>query len=115
MHSKGEEFAPTYDTINSFVEESGWDTFQDYPRFVGDINGDKIIDIIGFYQDGVKFSLGQKDTCSRTTPTMPSRDLDNWCHCKDGYYDAGDSFACPECVYPCEFCSSSTVCLSNKI
>ncbi|HRY97474.1 MAG TPA: peptidoglycan DD-metalloendopeptidase family protein [Bacteroidales bacterium] len=53
--SNGTEFVQ-YAVLYDFHEADGWNT-RNYPRFVADVNGDGMDDIIGYGDDGVYVSL----------------------------------------------------------
>ncbi|MEG4323003.1 MULTISPECIES: FG-GAP-like repeat-containing protein [unclassified Microcoleus] len=65
--SKGDgTFNPLIGSIpspsNGFTKNvGGWSDYNNYPRFLGDVNGDKKADIIGFGQTNVFVSLGKGD------------------------------------------------------
>ncbi|MGB3404456.1 MAG: hypothetical protein WBA77_17355 [Microcoleaceae cyanobacterium] len=47
---------------NSFtITDGGWNTFDEYPRHLADVNGDGRADIVGFGNYEVKVALGQSD------------------------------------------------------
>ena len=55
----------------SFDENSGWNSFDDRPRQVADVNGDGRADVVGFRDDVVFVALGQEDgTFGETTRTI---------------------------------------------
>lgn len=56
--STGSSFAPSVAWITNYTPNSGgWTSFDTYPRFVQDINGDGMEDIIGIGSSGVYYSL----------------------------------------------------------
>jgi len=54
-------FAPKFSAHHGFDGESGWFSFDKYPRQLADVNGDGREDIIGFAPDKVVVALGQED------------------------------------------------------
>ena len=48
-------------TVNDANYGRGWSSFNEYPRQLGDVNGDGRADIVGFADDSVGFALGQED------------------------------------------------------
>jgi len=63
-HAFGKEdgtFTPIKCTLKAFVPETSWSNFQTYPRMLGDIDGDKRADIVGFASEGVWASFAKGD------------------------------------------------------
>jgi len=58
--SNGSSFEFAVELTSSFLQGSGWSTFDSNPRFCYDVNGDKLADLVGFANDGVyvQFSTG---------------------------------------------------------
>ena len=54
-------FAPIYKALNQFSPQQGWSTFNQHPRELADVNGDGLIDIVGFSDTGVHISYGVND------------------------------------------------------
>jgi GH18 family chitinase len=54
---------------NSFLHSQGWNSFEQYPRQMADVNGDGRADIIGFGYDNVVVALGQTDGTFTSTIT----------------------------------------------
>jgi Ca2+-binding RTX toxin-like protein len=54
-------FAPIYKAHNQFSPQQGWSSEDAYPRELADMNGDGLIDIVGFGGDGVYVSYGMND------------------------------------------------------
>ena len=52
---------PKYVQELDFTQSWGWDSFDKYPRFVGDFNGDGRDDIIGFGSSHINTALGRGD------------------------------------------------------
>lgn len=48
-------------SFGSDVSSGGWTTQDEYPRVLGDVNGDGRADVVGFGGDGAYVSLGQAD------------------------------------------------------
>ena len=69
---------------NDFTPAAGYSTFDNYPRLVGDFNGDGMTDIVGFSSSGTKIAFANR-VC-----THSSRDSENECSCKAGFYELGD-------------------------
>ena len=55
--SDGTKFLPPITYIADFCNNKGWYSFDTYPRFATDINGDKRADIIGINGSGIYVSL----------------------------------------------------------
>lgn len=54
-------FAPAYRGIDAFGETAGgWTNFETFPRFVKDMNGDGLADVVGFGNSAVYVSLARK-------------------------------------------------------
>jgi len=51
------QFSAPYLSLSGF-STGGWPSQDQYPRMLGDVNGDSIADVVGFYSDGVYVSLG---------------------------------------------------------
>ncbi len=49
--------APTFELAAFGTDAGGWSSDNTYPRFVADVNGDGMADIVGFAQSGVYVSL----------------------------------------------------------
>ncbi len=59
--STGDGFGSIHPNVAAdFTRNAGWDSFDKYPRALGDVNGDGKADIVGFASDGVyvAFSTG---------------------------------------------------------
>jgi len=59
-YSTGSKFG-NYFTINSATwcrSKGGWTTFNSYPRWVKDVNGDGYPDVVGYASSGVYIALG---------------------------------------------------------
>lgn len=63
--STGSSFAPSVKMISNYaVNAGGWESFNLYPRQVGDVNGDGRADIVGFGAGAVVVSLNQGSSFS---------------------------------------------------
>ncbi|MGK7940176.1 MAG: spherulation-specific family 4 protein [Crocosphaera sp.] len=75
-------FAPRYQADTNFSYESGWTSFDKYPRQVADVNGDGRADIIGFGYEGVYVALGQIDgtfgNIQNAHPNFSHDDKEGW-------------------------------------
>lgn len=47
-----------------FVYNHGRESQNSFPRMFGDVNGDGLMDVIGFEGRGIKISLASKDRCT---------------------------------------------------
>jgi len=56
-YSTGNSFSEPQNLLTEFSVDSGWRSFNDTPRWVGDVNGDGKVDIVGFNGTGVWVSL----------------------------------------------------------
>lgn len=85
MKNSGTSLGTEYVLLqDNFSMNFSYSNMNDNPRFIGDINGDGLMDMVGVKSDGVFVAKGSK-SCSHST-----RDLNNGCACRSGYYDAGD-------------------------
>jgi len=72
-------FAGAYRGIDAFGEAAGgWTNFETFPRFVEDVNGDGLADVVGFGGSSVYISLARKSDgrfdlpVAYATPFLPS-------------------------------------------
>ena len=54
-------FGPVEVAVNNFSQGQGWSTFEEFPRLLGDVNGDDYLDIVGFGAQTTFVSLGIGD------------------------------------------------------
>ncbi len=56
-------FSPVYTALdgNYTIDDGGWDSFDKYPRQLGDVNGDGFADIVGFGETAVFAALGESE------------------------------------------------------
>jgi surface antigen len=65
-------FRQSIGSTPGFTKNYGWNTFNDSPRMVADVNGDGKADIIGFYSDRIFVSIGNGDgTFKAATSSTP--------------------------------------------
>ena len=69
IEAKNDDF-----TVNDANYGRGWSSFDEYPRQLGDVNGDGRADIVGFAHDSVGFALGQED--GTFSPVILAKDSD---------------------------------------
>lgn len=65
--STGSSFAGSKVWTNEFSCNAGWTSFNTYPKTLGDVNGDKKADIVGFYDNNVYVSLSTGSTFTEAT------------------------------------------------
>jgi len=63
--------APVALLANWYTPASGW-TATNHPRLVGDVNGDRKVDIVGFAEDGTYLSLGTGSSFPAGTKVLAS-------------------------------------------
>ena len=74
----GEAFGQVYLGIADFGVSQGWTSTTKQPRIIGDVNGDDVIDIVGFGNDFTFTALGSRDAAGKVTwaidPTLSIQD-----------------------------------------
>lgn len=77
----GEAFGQIYLGIADFGFSQGWLSPTDLPRVIGDVNGDDVLDIVGFGNSATFTALGSKDVNGTVTwavdPTLTINDYGN--------------------------------------
>jgi hypothetical protein len=63
----GEAFGQTYLGIADFGFSQGWLSTTNLPRLIGDVNGDGVLDIVGFGNSATLTALGAKDAAGKVT------------------------------------------------
>ena len=57
-NEEGQSFKDLGLVSTAFTAEKGWN-FSEHPRYMQDVNGDGIIDVVGFGRNGIEVSLGK--------------------------------------------------------